>query len=172
MSPPIVVCALSRLETQMMETRTSTLVSLLNREMMIPTPDTIASDDHLRLVMNDVEEERAGSIAPDRDHIRRLVAFVEQWDRETPLLIHCLAGMSRSTAAALITACHLNPNVDEDRIAGALRSASTTASPNRRLIALADDFLGRDGRLTSAVTAIGRGVAVQEGEPFALASRF
>jgi predicted protein tyrosine phosphatase len=101
--------------------------------------------------------------------VRALLDFVGAWDRTEPLLIHCYAGVSRSTAAAFIAACALAPARDEGEIARALRAASPTATPNARLIALADAALGRGGRMTDAVAAIGRGVECFEGKPFALA---
>ena len=102
-----------------------------------------------------------------------LLDFVAAWDRAEPLLIHCYAGVSRSTAAAFIAACALAPGRDERAIAEALRAASPTASPNPRLVALADAVprcsasSGPD--VDRAVAAIGRGVAMRlEGAPFAL----
>lgn len=171
MGGTIHVCARRLVEAQLARTRAASVISLMNREMMIATPDGIAPERHLRLIMNDIEDERAGSIAPDREHVLRLLAFVETWDGELPLLVHCLAGMSRSTAAAFITLCHLNPETPETRIADQLRATSTTANPNRRLVALADKALGRDGRMSDAVMAIGRGETAQEGIPFSLPGR-
>ena len=84
------------------------------------------------------------------------------------MLIHCFAGVSRSTAAAYIAACALKPKRDEFAIARALRAASPTASPNTRLVALADDKLGRRGRMSEAIAEIGRGRECFEGEPFTL----
>ena len=52
-----------------------------------------------------------------------------------------------------------------------LRLASPTATPNRRLVALADAALGRAGRLSIAVEEIGRGRMTMEADPFALPSR-
>ena len=84
------------------------------------------------------------------------------------MLIHCFAGVSRSTAAAYIAACALKPKRDEFAIARALRAASPTASPNTRLVALADDKLGRRGRMSEAIADIGRGDDCFEGAPFTL----
>ena len=70
-----------------------------------------------------------------------LVKFARDWDRKAPLLIHCWAGISRSTAAAFITLCALNPDIEELELARALRRASPTAYPNRLLVALADEAL-------------------------------
>ena len=77
-----------------------------------------------------------------------------------------LAGISRSTAAAFVT-CALSPDRSEASIAQALRRASPTAKPNIRIVALADDMLGRNGRMVDAITAIGPGV-LAEAFPFRL----
>ena len=49
-----------------------------------------------------------------------------------------------------------------------MRAASPTASPNPRLVALADDALGRRGRMNEAIAEIGRGEECFEGTPFTL----
>jgi predicted protein tyrosine phosphatase len=84
-------------------------------------------------------------------------------------VIHCFAGISRSTAAAFITLCATRPERDEHDIARRLREASAIATPNTRLVALADDILDRRGRMVAAIAAIGRGEMAIEGSPFALA---
>ena len=86
-----------------------------------------------------------------------------------PLVVHCYAGISRSTAGAFVTACALNPNRDEATIARAIRDASPTATPNiahRR--ASPTSMLGRNGRMVAAVEAIGPGMAAYASEPFRL----
>jgi predicted protein tyrosine phosphatase len=105
---------------------------------------------------------------PCKEHVSDLVQFALEWDRKAPLLIHCWAGISRSTAAAFISLCALNPKADEHELARALRRASTTAYPNRRLVALADAALSRQGRMVAAVEHIGRGRIAEEAEVFAL----
>ena len=83
-------------------------------------------------------------------------------------MVHCYAGISRSTAGAFVTACALNPQRDETTIARALRAASPTATPNRRIVALADQMLGRNGRMVTAIESIGPGMAAYASEPFRL----
>jgi predicted protein tyrosine phosphatase len=83
-------------------------------------------------------------------------------------VVHCFAGISRSTAGAFVTACALSPHRDELAIARALRTASPTATPNRRIIALADRMLGRNGRMIMAIEEIGPGMAAYASEPFRL----
>ncbi|MCJ7527344.1 MAG: protein tyrosine phosphatase, partial [Methyloceanibacter sp.] len=97
-----------------------------------------------------------------------LITFARDWDRQAPLLIHCWAGISRSTAAACISLCALNPEGSELELARTLRRASPTAYPNRLLVALADEILTRNGRMMTAVEDIGRGKLAEEAEVFAL----
>ena len=99
---------------------------------------------------------------------RHLIDFVGHWDRAAPMVVHCYAGISRSTAGAFVTACALNPNRDELQIAQAIRRASRTAQPNARIVSIADRLLKREGRMMRAVETIGPGHAATEGDPFRL----
>ena len=103
---------------------------------------------------------------PVEMHVHALLDFVRMWDRAQPLLIHCYAGVSRSTAAAYAAACALTATRDEPKLAGQLRQLSPTATPNARIVALADDLLGRGGRMIAAIERIGRGAECFEGVPF------
>jgi predicted protein tyrosine phosphatase len=94
--------------------------------------------------------------------------FVAAWDGRGPMVIHCWAGISRSTAAAFIGLCALNPATSEDLIARFLRETSPTAYPNRLMIRLGDAALGRAGRMVAAVEAIGRGEIASEAIPFSI----
>ena len=60
------------------------------------------------------------------------------------------------------------PRRDEMAIARELRRASPTATPNARIVSLADRALGRDGRMVAAIDSIGRGEMAYEGTPFRL----
>ena len=82
------------------------------------------------------------------------------------MVIHCWAGISRSTAAAFTTVCALNPKRDEHDIAQAIRVASPTAQPNARIVRFADELLGRNGRMVEAVRAITPSVPAIEAQPF------
>jgi predicted protein tyrosine phosphatase len=77
-------------------------------------------------------------------------------------------GISRSTASAYTAVCALNPQRDEASIARALRQASPTATPNIRIVTLADKLLGRQGRMIAAIETIGQGHIAAEALPFEL----
>ncbi len=88
------------------------------------------------------------------------------------MIVHCWAGISRSTASAFILACERNPQIDERSIALAMRKAARHAYPNRRIVALADDMLGRRGRMVDAVEAMGGNDLISMGTPFDFAVRY
>jgi predicted protein tyrosine phosphatase len=167
-SQAIYVAPLSLVQTTVAEANVSHLVTLINGETPIVTPPSIVPDRHLRLAMNDICEPQPGLVLPCEDHVSHLVRFAREWDRQAPLLIHCWAGISRSTAAAFISLCALNPAGSELELARTLRRASPTAYPNRLLVALADEILSRQGRMIAAVEDIGRGRIADEAEVFSL----
>lgn len=166
--PTLHVCPLSRLHDTVAETRASHVLSLMGTGAKIERPAGIMPDRHLFIGVSDIVEPLEGHVLAEASHMERLLAFVRGWDRESPIVIHCWAGISRSTAGAYITACALAPERDEAEIANALRAASPMATPNTRFVALADDLLGRGGRMADAIRAIGRGADAMEGTPFML----
>jgi predicted protein tyrosine phosphatase len=161
------VCSLSRLHDTVAATGARHLVSLLGSEDNLTRPLDIPAHNHLWLQLHDISEPRDGHVHPASAHVEQLIAFVERWERASPLVIHCYAGVSRSTAAAFVAVCTLNPRRSEAAVAEALRRASPTATPNIRIVALADDILGRNGRMVEAITAIGQGL-LAEATPFRL----
>jgi predicted protein tyrosine phosphatase len=164
----ILVCPLSCLQQSVDDSGARHVVTLVRDETRVFRPQGIEPENHLWLQMDDIAEPIDGHIAPAPEHVEALLGFVGRWQREQPLVIHCFAGISRSTAAAFISACALSPERDEGEIARRLRQASRTASPNPRLVALADDFLGRRGRMKAAVAKIGYGEIASEARPFRL----
>lgn len=167
----IYVGPLSAVEDTVRRSRISHLVTLINDQAMIATPPSIPRERHLRLAMNDIAEPQPGLVPPAEAHVAELIEFASRWNGKGPMLIHCWAGISRSTAAAFITQCVLNPDADEHAVAEALRAASRTATPNRRLVALADVALKRGGRMTGAIEAIGHGEMTLEATLFSLPAR-
>jgi predicted protein tyrosine phosphatase len=162
------VCPLSLLHPTVEATGASHIVTLIGSNTAVERPVCVTADRHLFIAVSDIAEPTEGMILPGRTHVEQLLAFVRGWDRAAPMVIHCYAGISRSTAAAFIAACALGPERDEAEIARRLRAASPSATPNPRLVAVADRLLSRKGRMIGAVAAIGRGEFASEGKPFRL----
>ncbi|HZH12114.1 MAG TPA: tyrosine phosphatase family protein [Microvirga sp.] len=166
--PTLHVCPLSRLEETIAAVGPSHVVSLMGVGATVERPASIAPGNHLSISVNDIVEPMDGYVLAGPEHMEQLIAFVHAWDQTAPLLFHCWAGISRSTAAAYIAACALAPDRDEAELARALRKAAPSATPNARFVALADDLLHRQGRMVEAIRAIGRGAEAMEGSPFML----
>ena len=162
------VCPLSAVPSLVESAKASHLVTLLQEEILVERPRTILPDRHLRLQVHDIAEPMFDYIAPAEQHMSELIAFAHEWGGRGPMVVHCWAGISRSTAAAFTALCAINPDLAEDHIAQALRQASPTAYPNRLMIRLADAALARQGRMVRAVEGIGRGVPAHEAVPFSL----
>jgi predicted protein tyrosine phosphatase len=158
--------------------RPSHVVSLLSPEEIHLAAFDHAPERHLRLAMHDVGHDMSpptgvpGETPPCAAHVENLIDFFTGWRSEQPILFHCWAGISRSTAAAFTLACARNPDADEREIAWALRQASPTAFPNPIIIAHADAALGRQGRMSDAVRAIGRPGDFDRATPFHLPAAF
>jgi predicted protein tyrosine phosphatase len=164
----IIVCGLSAVEAQVERHGARSVVSLLGPETPHRDFTGIAADRHLKLTMHDIIDAMEGFSHPRETDAQRLVDFVTAWDREHPLLIHCWAGISRSTASAYTALCMLRPDDSEEDLAWELRDASPSATPNRLIVSYADQLLGRQGRMTRAIEQIGRGEDAFEGIPFTL----
>jgi len=162
------VCSLARLHATVEETGALHVVTLLKDTDLVLRPPGIAEANHLILGMDDIATPIEGYILPCDEHVTKLIEFVRGWDRAKPMVVHCYAGISRSTAGAYVAACALNPHRDEWVIARELRRASATATPNPRIVSLADRVLGRNGRMVAAINSIGRGTIAYEGDPFRL----
>jgi predicted protein tyrosine phosphatase len=165
----IFVCPRSRVEQMMALHRPERIVSMMDPGSAFPELGSAYADRHLRLSFHDVHEAATNRTAPAATHVQELIRFVRGWERRAPLLIHCRAGIGRSTAAAYVAACLLSPAVSELEIAVTLRRASPLARPNETLVCIADRVMGRNGRMSEAISSTGRGlpwIEVDEGEAF------
>lgn len=166
------VSPLSEVHNVAARERPGGVISLLSPGSEFPAIADYADEQHHRVEIHDIREEINGWTAPTAEHVGGVIAYLKRWRPETPLLIHCWAGISRSTATAFVAACMHNPAADEGEIARALRRASPTAWPNTRIVALADEMLSRNGRMAKAIEAIGAGALAEEAEPFYIPARF
>ncbi len=166
--PAIHVCAWRLLNETVASTGATGVVTLIKNISQVQRPPGIAPERHLRLDFADISEPRDGEVMPGHEHVEAMLTYFDAWDRRAPLVVHCYAGVSRSTAGAFIAACQLRPDRSERDWAADIRRLSPTATPNSRLVALADAALGRNGRMVEAIAGIGRGDDCFDGVPFRL----
>jgi len=160
------VCSLAALPETVRLTGASHVLTVMANVDQVLRPASVLPANHMKIAFDDITEPMDGFVAPSAEHVERVLSFVRGWDRSAPLVIHCYAGVSRSTASAFAAACALNPHRDQIVIARQMRSASPIANPNRLLVSLADNALGRDGRMLRALDDIGPASMMVEGKPF------
>lgn len=163
-----VICPLILLDEVVETHKPNRLITLITAGTDVPTPKTIAPDHHLSLNFNDINAPRPGLVPMGQSQMETLVQFFRDWDQEAPMVIHCFAGVSRSTAAAMIGVATLRAERKASEIAAELRFRSPSATPNKRMLELADDVLTRHGALLKAGNVIGRGADCFQGNVFAM----
>jgi predicted protein tyrosine phosphatase len=151
----LTICGLDELDYHGAQGVTHVL-SILDPEW--PEPAAFwAFDPHLRttLYFHDAIEPAPGIVLPQEADIETILAFGRNLgDDLRHLLIHCHAGISRSTAAMAMILAQAFPHENEDAIVDRLVRIRPQAWPNSRMIRFADELLGRDGRLIAAVSRV------------------
>jgi len=104
--------------------------------------------DRIRLLFADTEDE----FGPTHDDIERLVRFAERVARQpATVLAHCQSGISRSSAAAYIVYCVALGPGSETAALNKVLETYPYARPNRKMVALADQILGRNDAMIYAI---------------------
>jgi predicted protein tyrosine phosphatase len=155
--PDLTICGLDELGDHSARAVTHVL-SILDPNW--PEPEAFWTyDPHHRIEMhfNDAIEPGPGIELPQARHVEEILAFGNTFQRdlaarrEAHLLIHCHAGISRSTAAMTALLTQADPEETEERIFERLVAIRPKAWPNSLMIGFADNLLGRGGRLTAAL---------------------
>jgi predicted protein tyrosine phosphatase len=104
--------------------------------------------DKIRLLFADAEDDTG----PSEDDIRTLISVARGLaGRSGRVVAHCQAGISRSSAAAVIVyAVTLGAGREEEAVERVMKQREF-ASPNRKMIAIADRLLKREGKLIAAI---------------------
>jgi predicted protein tyrosine phosphatase len=123
-----------------------------------PEPDSLSRFDinrRLRLRFHDVIESQPGWIAPERWDVELLLAFSRDLTmaNEAHLLVHCHAGVSRSTAAAILVMAQTCPDRPADEVLREVVRLRPRAWPNLRILEFGDEILGRHGEIVEAARA-------------------
>jgi predicted protein tyrosine phosphatase len=120
----------------------------------------------LDLRFHDVIETLPDQIGPTRTDVERLLVFGREVG-ETPdahLLVHCHAGVSRSTAAATLIMMQANPEWSASDALEAVAALRPRAWPNLLILELGEALLRRNGEIVAAVGAIYRRVLARDPE--------
>jgi predicted protein tyrosine phosphatase len=158
----LTVCGLEELEQHSGRAVTHVL-SILDPDC--PDPDAFrAYDTHHRTILrfHDIIEPIPDQILPEPPDVEAILEFGRALDKgaaernEGHLLVHCHAGISRSTAAMAMLLTQAHPDEDESEIFARLLKIRPQAWPNSRMIAFADDLLARAGRLNAALAGLYR----------------
>jgi predicted protein tyrosine phosphatase len=150
----LTVCGLDELDRHS-ERGVTHVLSILDPEW--PGPDALEDfEPHSRVTFrfHDAIEPERGVVLPQKSDVDAILAFGRDAGGVNHLLIHCHAGISRSTAAMLMILAQAHPHEFEDAIVDRLLEIRPQAWPNSRMIGFADERLGRDGRLSAAVARI------------------
>ncbi|HYI90043.1 MAG TPA: protein-tyrosine-phosphatase [Beijerinckiaceae bacterium] len=157
----LTICGLEELEEHSARAVTHVL-SIVDPDC--PDPDAFRGyDSHHRTILrfHDIIEPFAGFVHPEQGHVEAVLAFGEGLRRDAAsrpeaghLLVHCHAGISRSTAAMAMLLAQTDPDGDETAIFDRLVSIRPQAWPNSRMIGFADRLLSRKGRLNAALARL------------------
>jgi predicted protein tyrosine phosphatase len=160
--PPfrLTVCGLDEIAGHC-ETGVTHVLSILDPEAPVPPAFGIYNNHHrLELRFHDVIEEVPPMDAPQRVHVEQLLDFGRDLISDPPesahLLVHCHAGVSRSTAAMLLILAEAQPATPAADLAAELLRIRAKAWPNLRILEFGDAMLGRQGTLITAAAALYR----------------
>ena len=153
----LTICGVDELPAQTSRSVTHVLSLLDPGWPEIEAFGTYGKHSRKTLHFHDIIDAEDGKTSPQVEHVAEIVRFGAELAssrderREGHLLVHCHMGVSRSTAAMLTLLAQTYPQETEDRLFERLRQIRSQAWPNSRMIAFADDLLGRKGRLVSAL---------------------
>lgn len=166
--PRLIVSPVTQIDRLVSSHQPSHMITLMTAGAEVSTPPSISPDRHLTLYFNDIDTPRPGLTPISEAQMVTLIEYFRAWDQTSPVLIHCFAGISRSTAASMVGIAALKPDRSANSIAKELRFRSPSATPNKRILALADELIRPLGSLKEAGESIGRGAHAFEGKPFAM----
>jgi predicted protein tyrosine phosphatase len=157
----ITVCGIEELSGHR-DANVSHVLSILDPEWPVPEAfDTFGEHAKLELRFHDIIDVRdADMIAPQQEHVAELLTFgrglLDEPPADAHLLVHCHAGVSRSTASIALILAQSLPDVSAGRIFEEVLRIRPQAWPNLRILELGDAQLDRRGELVAAAAGIYR----------------
>jgi predicted protein tyrosine phosphatase len=149
----ITVCGIDELEGHGALGATHVL-SILDPDYPVPEAfGEYGEHERLELRFNDIIDPTPGMILPGPEHVEAILAFGRSLTAEPQaanLIVHCHAGISRSTASMALILAQAMPDMPAEAILATVHGIREKAWPNLRIIELGDALLGRDGTLVQA----------------------
>ena len=93
----LTICAKNQVRKTVKRFEATHLISLVDPHDRMPRPHRIERGNHLVMHFDDVDDPRLPD-APQREHLVRAIEWVERLPETARLVVHCTAGVSRSTA--------------------------------------------------------------------------
>jgi predicted protein tyrosine phosphatase len=156
----ITVCGIEELGGHC-EVGVSHVLSILDPEW--PAPEVFGQygeHEKLELRFHDVIEDAPGMVLPQEEHVEQLLAFGRDLLAEprpsAHLLVHCHAGVSRSTASMSLILAQALPDRPGAAILGEVLRIRPQTWPNLRILEFGDRLLARNGELARAAFDIYR----------------
>ncbi len=146
------ICGIDELEG-FVDQAVTHVVSILDPDHPgLPVLDRMAGATRLALRFHDVIHETPGAQAPSEADIETILSFGDRTRGEAigHLLIHCHAGISRSTATAAILLTQWTGGAEQAHF-DHINQIRPRSWPNSRMITLADRMLGRQGDMIAAM---------------------
>jgi predicted protein tyrosine phosphatase len=120
-----------------------------------PAFGAFGEHERVELRFDDIIEETPDKVMPQQSHVRQILDLGQDLIREARdgahLLVHCHAGISRSTAAMSLILAQACPELPGSAIIAEILRIRAKAWPNLLLIEFGDALLGRGGDLVAAV---------------------
>lgn len=151
----VTVCNIGQVPSMILFKGATHVVTMLRRPELreLKMPRAFNKDNWLFLDMDDVINETADE-APQKEQVVQLLDWVKKLPTDAHLVIHCYAGVSRSTAAALaVKVQELGVNRIKDAIAWLVENRPV-ACPNPVITKFADELLGANGELHAAAEEV------------------
>jgi predicted protein tyrosine phosphatase len=141
------------------------VLSILDPEWPDPPEfEDYAPHRRIALRFHDIIEPTPGRYAPTRADVARLLVFGRELIRADTchLLVHCHAGVSRSTAATALILAQAHPERPAREVLDVVSRIRPRAWPNLRILEYGDELLGRSGEFAAAVGTVYRRVLDRE----------
>jgi len=159
-SPPfgITVCGIEELAGHC-STGASHVLSILDPDYPVPEAfGAFGEHEKTEVRFHDIIDETPGLLLPQPEHVERILALGRSLLSEPAatahLLVHCHAGISRSTASMALILAQALPEQPADTVLALVHGIREKAWPNLRLIEMGDAMLGRGGALVEATHAL------------------